>query len=70
VSEHDNTEGLTLKIKSCGDCPRFSSRHVRHWMVPGGGWEYRCTKARRTIYPEDGVNPPPKWCPLRLGGAP
>ncbi len=61
------TEGLTLKIESCHDCPRLHKRKVRHFLMDANdyGLEYTCTKASRAIYPTDGIEPPPKWCPIR-----
>lgn len=60
------SEGLELRIEECQDCPRFTTRQVRHWLLGNGvGYEYTCSKAGRLITPADGVRPPPAWCPLR-----
>lgn len=59
-------DSLTLKIESCRDCPRLKIKKVRHWLLGHQpGYEYRCTKAGRYIYPNEGVKPPPEWCPIR-----
>lgn len=55
--------GLCLKIESCRDCPRLQITKRKTFL--GTGYEYLCTKADRYIYPHEGVNPPPEWCPLR-----
>ena len=58
--------GLILEIESCRDCPRLHIKEVRHWLLGHHpGYEYICTKASRNIYPHEGVNPPPEWCPIR-----
>ena len=58
--------GLILEIESCRDCPRFTTKEVRHFLLGHHpGYEYICTKARRNIMPGEGVKPPPKWCPIR-----
>ena len=61
------TEDIHLIIKSCYDCPRFLSRRVRHFLIPDleAAYRYTCTEANRQIGPEDGVKPPPTWCPKR-----
>jgi hypothetical protein len=62
-------ESLELRIEECHDCPRFRTREVRHWLLGNGvAYEYSCSKAGRVITPDDGVRPPPKWCPLRASG--
>lgn len=55
--------GLCLKVESCRDCPRLEINKVKTFL--GSGYEYICAKAGRHIYPHEGVNPPPEWCPLR-----
>jgi len=58
---------LLLTVESCFDCPRMVRREVRHWLLGNKtGRRYRCNKAGRYITPQDGVKPPPQWCPLRL----
>lgn len=60
------SEALTVEIESCSDCPHFKEVPVQHWLAGHQTlYEYQCTEARRVITPDDGVNPPPKWCPLR-----
>ena len=62
---------FTLEVRSCGDCPRFRTREVRHWLAgPQTLYEYSCSAVGRVITPADGVNPPPVWCPLRKEPAP
>ena len=59
--------GLVLEIESCHDCPRLNKTKVSHFLMGANeyGWRYTCTKAGRDIYPSEGINPPPEWCPLR-----
>ena len=58
--------GLTLEIEECLDCPRLEKRKTTHFLIyPRYGWTYTCNKVGRIIMPSDGMNPPPKWCPLR-----
>lgn len=53
-------------IESCRECPFFKTRKVQHWIAyPQPLYEYKCSRANRYITPNDGVKPPPKWCPLR-----
>lgn len=57
---------VTIKIEKCPDCPYFKSRQVDHWLTyPQKAYEYTCKKADKFITHEDGINPPPIWCPLR-----
>ena len=58
---------LTLRVRSCRDCPRFKMREVAHFLIGPSEvvYEFICTKAGRYITPRDGVKPPPSWCPLR-----
>ena len=57
---------ITLEINSCHDCPRLEKKKATHFLIyPQYGYEYICTQADRNIYPSEGVNPPPKWCPKR-----
>ncbi len=58
-------EVLILKIESCMDCPWFRSRSLL-----GGDWdgvheERSCRKATKYIFAQDGILPPPEWCPIR-----
>jgi hypothetical protein len=58
--------GLILERESCRDCPRLNIKEVSHWLLGyQKGYEYICTKANRNIYPNEGVKPPPDWCPIR-----
>ena len=60
------SEPIMLEIKSCHDCPRLKTREVRHFLLGHHpGYEYHCTQASRLIYPSEGVEPPPDWCPKR-----
>lgn len=60
------SDTLTLIIESCYDCPRLKQTPVRNFLLGNQtAYRYDCTKAGRQISPQDGVNPPPKWCPLR-----
>lgn len=59
------------RVESCRDCPRFRKRRTQSGLgaiaelYEGPLYEYICDKAGRYIMPEDGVKPPPRWCPLR-----
>jgi len=58
--------GLVLKIESCRDCPRFIRRQVKHWTFGREVmYEFKCTKANKIITRQDGIEPPPTWCPIR-----
>ncbi len=64
------SEPLMLKIESCHDCPRLKVSEVRSWQLGNQpAYEYCCTKANRLITPNEGVNPPPSWCPIRQAKA-
>ena len=55
-----------IEIMSCLVCPRFETIPTRHWLAGGKVlYRYRCKEADRDITPDDGVFPPPKWCPKR-----
>ena len=57
---------LTIDINNCSkDCPYFSARAADHWTGGISGYVYDCLKAEKMIMPTDGVEPPPKWCPIR-----
>lgn len=56
---------FTLDVTSCRQCPHLKIIPTRHWMIPHTMYEYVCKKAGRNIFPEEGVKPPPRWCPMR-----
>ena len=69
---------LQTKIDDCRqDCPWFISEGIisrmqrafaPDYLCKPEGYRYTCRKAARVIDPDDGVKPPPQWCPMRTGG--
>lgn len=58
--------GFPLIIESCYNCPRLKIEPVQHWMLGNQtGYLYTCGQLDRAILPEDGVTPPPPFCPKR-----
>lgn len=59
---------IVVDIKSCLDCHYLKKRRVRHWLLDPSDelYEYGCESVFRIILPDDGVTPPPSWCPLRI----
>lgn len=62
---------IKLEIKSCKDCPFFSSEKV----YTGDSWEdvskWTCKKANRVIsgdvdWYEERKIPVPDWCPIKI----
>lgn len=60
-----DTVRLNVTIASCPECPFFATREVKPWLSPAPLYEYSCRRATRVITPDDGIKPPPSWCPLR-----
>lgn len=66
MSDETSDEKIVVEIKDCRKCGAFSKREFHHFLLePDFGWIFTCNDLHRDITPEDGVNPPPVWCPLR-----
>ena len=55
-----------LIIESCYDCPRLKITPVESWLLENQtAYRYDCSQSDKQIAPEDGVKPPPIFCPKR-----
>lgn len=60
------SDEVTLRIKSCRECPKFRIIDEQSDFAGlAARREFRCMEARHPITTEDGLRPPPAWCPLR-----
>jgi hypothetical protein len=67
-------EKIIIEITDCYKCSHFKSKPTKYFLAGNqtfGGYycktlyKYYCKEAERNIMPDDGVKPPPIWCPLR-----
>lgn len=67
ITEMSENFSFTPKVTNCAVCPFSKWRVAKHWLMhPATGRIYTCTKSNgREIYPEEGQNRIPRWCPMR-----